>query len=523
MDFTVEKLEKSQIKFNFVADRATFDDAVNTVYARSKHKYSVPGFRKGHVPKKVIEGMYGASIFYEDALNDLIDKAVGQLHDSGEYSIVEVSGVDNIDLTDEGGLKFSLTVLVKPEVKLGEYKNLSVEKRVASVTDEQVDDYIRKEQSKQARLVDIDAGAVDGNTVVFDFQGTVDGVPFEGGTATNHTLELGSHEFIPGFEEQLLGVKAGESRDINVTFPDDYSEKTLAGKPAVFHCTVHSVQTIELPEINDEFATTVSDFDTLDEYKADVKANLLKQDDQAAEREYENSLIEKIVQNAEVEVPDAMIKIEVDDMIHEFEHNLAHQGVTLDNYLKYINKTREDIEADFSETAKKNVPTRLVLEAILKAEDIKLENSEIDAKLEQFAHENGEDVEKLKQNMQPQFMEYIINSALSEKLVDTIKGFNQPHAATEKNDVDDAAQVKPAKKPRAKKPAAAKEAEETEVKAEAVEEAKPVKKSREKKAPAAEASTDAEVNSEVKAESSDAAPAKKKSTKKAKATESDAE
>ncbi len=434
MDFTVEKLEKSQIKFNFVADSAAFEKAVATVYAKTKHKYKVPGFRPGHAPRRVIEGMYGAGVFFSDAVNELIDDAIEQLRHNEEYSIVEFSGVDNVDIPDEGGVKFTLTAVVKPEVKLGAYKGLSVAKKAAKVTQKQIDDYIETARKKQARLVDIDGEAAMGNTVVMDFVGKVDGEAFEGGTAADHELVLGSHSFIPGFEEQLVGVKAGDKKDVNVTFPADYPAEELAGKEAVFDCTIKAVRIEELPEVNDEFATTVSEFDTLAEYKADVKAKLAKEEEDKAERAYEDDLIHAIVDNAEVEVPEAMNKNEVEDMLAEFEHRLYHDGLSLDDYCKYVGVTVDKIREDFAKTAAINVRTRLVLEEIVKAENITLEQDEIEAKIAEFAQQDGVSADEVKQN--PEYIEYIINSALSHKLIDVIKSFNKPAAKKAKKETE---------------------------------------------------------------------------------------
>lgn len=425
MNYTVEKLEKSQVKFNYTANAAEFAKAVDVAYGKTKHKYNVPGFRKGKAPKKVIEGIYGAGIFFSDAVNQLIDDSLLELESNKEYEFVAVDSVADVDMTEDGGVKYAIVMVVKPEVKLGQYKGLGVKKAEAKVTAKQVDEYIANEQSKQARLVDVEAAAESGNTVLLDYVGTVDGVKFDGGSAEGYELELGSGTFIPGFEDQLIGVKAGEEKEVKVTFPTEYPAENLAGKEAVFACTVKAVRVKELPALDDEFVKEVSEFDTLAEYKADVKAKLLEQETHKAEHEYEDAIVEKIVEGSEVEIPDTMITQEAEDMVRDMEYRVAYQGLQFDTYLKYIGMTREKLVDEYKEQAKKTVKVRLVMEEIVKVEDINIEDKDIDARIEKMAEERSQTVEEVRKTLGKEQINYIVNSVLSEKLINTLKAANE--------------------------------------------------------------------------------------------------
>ena len=450
MNYTVEKLEKSQVKFNYVVDKDKFNAAIKQAYEKTKHKYAVPGFRKGHAPQRVIEGMYGQGVFFSDAVNELIDSSLEELEKDENYDFVAVDSVCDVDMTEDGGVKFSIVMVVKPEVVLGQYKGLNVAKKAVKVTAKQVDERIAQEQEKQARLIDVDTAAVNGNTVTIDFD-----------------LELGSGTFIPGFEDQLVGVKAGDQKDVKVTFPENYQAENLAGKEAVFACTVKAVKVKELPAIDDEFVKEISEFDTLAEYKADVKAKIAKEEQDKADREFEDAVVEKIVDASTVEIPTAMIDREADDMVHEFEYRLMYQGLKLDDYLKYLNMTRDQLVEQYKDQAEKTVKVRLVMEQLIKAEDLKIEDKEIDAKMEEFAKESNQSVEDFKKNLHKEQVDYIVNSIMNEKLLDFL---------TKENIA--------AKKPAAKKADKA-ESEETPV-----EEKKPAAKKTTKKT--AKATTDAE-------------------------------
>lgn len=455
MDYTVEKLEKSQVKFNYVVDKDAFNTAIKQAYEKTKHKYAVPGFRKGHAPQKVIEGMCGAGVFFSDAVNELIDASLNELETKDEYDFVAVDSVCDVDMTDDGGVKYSIVMVVKPEVTLGQYKGLNVAKKAVKVTAKQVDERIAQEQEKQARLIEVDTAAVNGNTVTMDFVGSVDGVKFDGGSAENYDLELGSNTFIPGFEDQLVGVKAGDVKDVKVTFPENYQAENLAGKEAVFACTIKAVKVKELPAVDDEFVKEISEFDTLADYKADVKAQLTKEAQDKADRDFEDEVVEKIVDSSKVEVPAAMIEREADEMVHEFEYRLMYQGLKLDDYLKYLNMTRDQLVDQYKDQAAKTVKVRLVMEALIKAENLTIEDKEIEEKMAKFAEQSSQTVEEFKKTLHKEQVDYIVNSIMNEKLLDMLTKENLAKKAPAKK-ADAEAEVKDDTKTEEKKPAAKK-------------------------------------------------------------------
>ena len=455
MDYTVEKLEKSQVKFNYVVDKDAFNTAIKQAYEKTKHKYAVPGFRKGHAPQKVIEGMYGAGVFFSDAVNELIDASLNELETKDEYDFVAVDSVCDVDMTDDGGVKYSIVMVVKPEVTLGQYKGLNVAKKAVKVTAKQVDERIAQEQEKQARLIEVDTAAANGNTVTMDFVGSVNGEKFEGGSAENYDLELGSNTFIPGFEEQLVGVKAGEVKDVKVTFPENYQAENLAGKEAVFTCTIKAVKVKELPTVDDEFVKEISEFDTLAEYKADVKAQLTKEAQEKADRDFEDEVVEKIVDSSKVEVPSAMIEREADEMVHEFEYRLMYQGLKLEDYLKYLNMTRDQLVDQYKDQAAKTVKVRLVMEALVKAENLTIEDKDIEEKMAKFAEQSSQTVEEFKKTLHKEQVDYIVNSIMNEKLLDMLTKENLATKTTAKK-ADAEAEVKDDTKAEEKKPAAKK-------------------------------------------------------------------
>jgi len=434
MSYTLEKLEKSQVKFDFAVDQDAFSKAIDKAYEKSKHKFSIAGFRKGHVPKKVIEGYYGKEVFYEDAMDIIIPEEYGAALDKeADVDVVAQPSLADFKVNDDGSVNFTLIVTVKPEVKLGEYKGIEVEKKAAKVTAKEVDEKIAQEQEKQVRLVDVDGAAENGNIVSIDFVGSVNGEKFEGGSAENYELELGSGTFIPGFEDQLVGVKAGDDKDVVVTFPKDYQAENLAGKEAVFACHVHGVKRKELPKLDDEFAKDVSEFDTLAEYKADVKKQLEKDAETRVEREFEDALVEKIVDGATLEVPQDMIDQEAEEMVQEYEYRLMYQGLKFEDYLKYMNNvrgegepevTRETIIDQYKPQAANAVKVRLVMEAIVKAENLTVEDKEIDAKLAEMAEKAGQDLETYKKKVKREQIDYVVNSLLSEKLLARLKELN---------------------------------------------------------------------------------------------------
>ena len=451
MSYTVEKLEKSQVKFSFDIDADTFEKAVAAAYNKTKHKYSVPGFRKGHVPRKVIEGMYGKEVFFEDAMDIVIPEAYSEALDK-EHDIEAVATpeLESFDMKEDGGVTFVLKVTVRPEVKLGKYKGLSVERKVDKVTAKQVDEEVENAREKQARIVDVDRAAKKGDIVNIDFAGSVDGVKFDGGSAEAYDLTLGSGSFIPGFEDQLVGVSKGDKKDVKVTFPEDYHAAELKGKEAVFECTVNAVKEKQLPALDDDFAKEISEFDTLAEYKADVKNKLMKDAETRADRQYDDALVQAVVDSAEVEIPQAMIDNEAEDMAKEFEYRLSYQGIKLSDYLGYINMTRDQLLDEYKEQAAKSVKTRLVMEEIVKAEELKFEDEELNAKLAEMAERAGQDVDTFKKGLGKEHYDYLANQILSDKLMDMLRGANAPAKKAAKK-ADGAAESE--KKPAAKKAA----------------------------------------------------------------------
>ena len=455
MSYTVEKLEKSQVKFSFDIDADTFEKAVAAAYNKTKHKYSVPGFRKGHVPRKVIEGMYGKEVFFEDAMDIVIPEAYSEALDK-EHDIEAVATpeLESFDMKDDGGVTFVLKVTVRPEVKLGKYKGLSVERKVDKVTAKQVDEEVENAREKQARIVDVDRAAKKGDIVNIDFAGSVDGVKFDGGSAEAYDLTLGSGSFIPGFEDQLVGVSKGDKKDVKVTFPEDYHAAELKGKEAVFECTVNTVKEKQLPALDDDFAKEISEFDTLAEYKADVKNKLMKDAETRADRQYDDALVQAVVDRAEVEIPQAMIANEAEDMAKEFQYRLSYQGIKLSDYLGYINMTRDQLLDEYKEQAAKSVKTRLVMEEIVKAEELKFEDEELNAKLAEMAERAGQDVDTFKKGLGKEHYDYLANQILSDKLMDMLRGANAPaKKAAKKADGAAESEKKPAAKKTAKKAA----------------------------------------------------------------------
>lgn len=391
------KVDTNRVELEVEVDAATFETAVSKVYKKNINKMAVPGFRKGKAPRHLVEKMYGEGVFYEDAMNDCYPKALNDAVTESGYEYIE----DKIDLNvlncGKEGFTFKATVTVKPEVEIGEYKGLKAEKKVEAVTDEDVADELSKLQDRNSRLVTAEGRAAQNDdTVVFDFDGYVDDKPFEGGKAENYSLKLGSGSFIPGFEEQMVGKSADEEFEVNVTFPEDYQAAELAGKPAVFKCKLHEIKVRELPELNDDFAKDVSEFDTLDALKADLKEKLEHQREHAAEDKFESELLEQLVAGLKAEIPEAMFESRVNSDVQEFEYRLKGQGLDLDTYLKYTGMDMDGFRKGFREQAEKQVKVRLALEKVASLEDIKPSQEELDAEYAKYAEQYKLDVEKVK-------------------------------------------------------------------------------------------------------------------------------
>ena len=400
MSLQVEKLEKNMAKLTIEVSAEEFEKAVQAAYLKQRKNIAVPGFRKGKVPRQMIEKMYGPEIFYDDAANALIPDAYAKAYDECELDIVSQPTIDVVQIEKGKAFIFTAEVATKPEVTLGEYKGLKVDKVSNRVTAKEVDAKLEEEQKKNARTVAVlDRAVQDGDEVVLDFEGFVDGVAFEGGKGENYPLTIGSGSFIPGFEEQLIGAEAEKEVEVNVTFPEEYHSADLAGKAATFKCTVHEIKVKEFPELDDDFAAEVSEFDTLDEYKADIKAKIKEQKIADGNRQKEDQAVEKAVANATMEIPQAMIDTQANQMAQEFAQRLQSQGLSLEQYFQFTGLTAEKMLEDLKPQAVKRIETRLVLEAIVKAENIEITEEKFEAELVKMAESYQMEVDKLKEFM----------------------------------------------------------------------------------------------------------------------------
>lgn len=419
MSTTVEKISSNKVKLSFDIDAAQFDAAMDKAYIKVRGQVTIPGFRKGRAPRKMIENMYGGEgVFYDEAFELIFDEVYGPAIDENKIEVVDRPQVDIQQIGTGKNLQFTCEVFVKPDVTLGEYKGVEVKREHTLVTEDEVNAEIEKERNKQAAEVSVDNRAVaEGDTVNLDYSGSVDGVKFAGGTAEAQTLKIGSHTFIPGFEEQMVGMNIGEEKDLEVTFPEEYHAKELAGKKAVFHVKVNGITETQLPALDDDFAKDISEFDTLDEYKADVRAKL---EAQAAERDnnaFTNAVIEKVMENATVEIPEAMVERQIDSMVRNFEARLAQQGLKLADFIKYTGQDEKSFRNQYREQAEKSVRANLVLEAVENAENFEATEEEIDAEIVKFAGQIGQDVENLKKNLTEGDREYFKADVIRDKAV----------------------------------------------------------------------------------------------------------
>ncbi len=418
MSTTVEKISSNKVKLSFDIDAAKFDAAMDKAYIKVRGQVNIPGFRKGKAPRKLIENMYGEGVFYDEAFELVFDEVYGPAIDENKVDVVDRPEIEIQQIGAGKNLQFTCEVFVKPDVTLGEYKGVEVKKEKTEVTDEQVDAKVEEERSKQATEVAVEGRAVaEGDTVNLDYAGSVDGVAFAGGTAQGQTLKIGSHSFIPGFEEQMVGMNIGEEKDLDVTFPEQYHAEELAGKKAVFHVKVNGITETQLPALDDDFAKDISEFDTLEEYKADIRAKL---EAQAAERDqnaFTNAVIEKVIANATVEIPEAMIERQIDSMMRDFEYRLASQGLKLADFMKYTGQDEKAFRANYRDQAEKSVRAHLVLEAVEKAEAIDATEEQIDAQIAQFAPQTGKSVEELKETLTEADREYFKADAIRDNAI----------------------------------------------------------------------------------------------------------
>lgn len=400
MSLQVEKLEKNMAKLTIEVSAEDLDKAMEKAYQKAKGKISIPGFRKGKAPRKMIEQMYGKGIFLEDAANALIPEHYSKALEECELEIVSQPSIDVTQAEPGKAFIFTAEVAVKPEVTLGEYKGVEVPKSDVAVTDEEVAAELKNEQEKNSRTITIDdRAAQNGDTVTIDFEGFVDGVAFEGGKGTDYPLTLGSNTFIPGFEEQLEGAETGAHVEVNVTFPEEYQAKELAGKAAVFQCDVKEIEAKELPELDDDFAKDVSEFDTLDEYKESVKKNLEEKKAEAAVRAKEDAAVDKVIENAQMEIPDAMIDTQASQMLDDFARRMQSQGLSMEQYFQFTGQTAEKMMEEMKPQALKRIQTRLVLEKVAEVENIEPSEDELNEEFNKMAEMYKMEADKLKELM----------------------------------------------------------------------------------------------------------------------------
>ena len=400
MSVQVEKLEKNMAKLTIEASAEDFEKAVNAAYNKNKNRINVPGFRKGKAPRIMIEKMYGAGIFFEDAANALIQTEYPKAAEECGLEIVSQPEIDVVQIEKGKSFIFTAEVAVKPEVTLGEDKGVEVEVSGTEVTEEEVAAELKKEQESNSRTLDVDDRAVEnGDMITLDFEGFVDGTAFEGGKGTDYPLTIGSNSFIPGFEEQLVGAVIGEEKDVNVTFPEKYHAADLAGKPAVFKCTVKAIKVKELPELDDEFAKDVSEFDTLAEYKEDIAKKLKERKEDVAKREKEDKVVDKIIENAEMDIPEPMVQSQISQLMNDFIRRMQAQGLSIDQYYQFTGLDQAKIQEQMRPQALKRIQSRLVLEKVAEVENIEISDEKVDEEIAKMAEMYKMEADKLKEVM----------------------------------------------------------------------------------------------------------------------------
>ena len=419
MNCKLEKTENAnEVKFEITVEAAKFEDAMKKVYFKSAKYFNIPGFRKGKAPMQIVEKYYGPEIFYEDAFNEVAQEALEEAVEENKLDVVSRPEVDVKQMEKGKDLIFTVVMQTKPEAEVSKYKGIEIKKVEYNVTDEDVEHELHHMQEHNSRLISVDDRAVEsGDTTTIDFEGSVDGVPFEGGKAENYDLEIGSNTFILGFEDQIIGMKIDEEKDVKVKFPEEYFSKELAGKDAVFKVKLHEIKKKELPELDDEFAKDVSEFDTLDELKADIKAKQEKQNEEKAKYETQDAVIKALCEKTKVEIPSGMVEMEVENMLKDFEQRLAYQGLNLEQYFKMMGKTEEEVKKEYEPQAIEGIKSRLALEAVIKAEKIEATDKEVEDKMKEMAKNYGKenDEEFLKNE---NVKNYIKQGLESEKAID---------------------------------------------------------------------------------------------------------
>ncbi len=420
MSIKVEKTEnKNEVKLEFTIEAEKFEQGMKTVYQKNARYFNIPGFRKGKAPYNIVEKHYGPEIFYEDAFNEVVPEVYEEAIKANNLEVVSSPKIDITQMEKGKELVFTAVVQIKPEVKLGKYKGIEIPKIEYNVSDEDIEKEIEAIADKNSRLVTVEDREVeDKDVAVIDFEGFVDGVAFEGGKAENHELEIGSHSFIDGFEDQVIGMKVGEEKEINVKFPEKYFSEDLAGKDAMFKVKLHEIKKKELPKIDDEFAKDVSEYDTLEELKASIRKRDEEENEHRAKHEKEDAAIKAVCDNAEVDIPSGMIETELSRIMQDMDMNLSYQGLNLAKYLQMIGKTEEDFKKDYEEQAKESVKSRLVLEAVSKDAKIEVTDADIAEKLEELAKSYGKSKEELEKN--EELKKYVKENLSYEKTIDYI-------------------------------------------------------------------------------------------------------
>ena len=483
MSHTYEKLSGNKAKLTFTVPAEQFDEAMQETFLKLRKRINVPGFRKGKAPRRMIETLYGESIFYDDAFEIIFPDVYRAAVEEYDLKPVDQPQIDLDEIGAGKDLKFHLEVFVRPDVTLGDYKGLAVETEIQKLTDEMVDARIEEDRKKASRTIDVDDRPVEeGDTVNLDYAGSVDGVAFAGGTAQGQTLTIGSHQFIPGFEEQMVGMQIGEEKDLNVRFPDEYHAEELKGKDAVFHVKVNGIQKTEVPDLDDDFAADISEFDTFKAYKENIVKELTDRINKNNDVAAENALVEKAAENAQIDIPEAMIDDQADYMVREMAMRMSYQGLRMEDYLKYTGQTMDGVKQMYKPEAEKRVRIELVIEAIRKAEKIEPTEADIEKAIAEQAEQMGQEVETFKKNLTEEQKGYLKDNAAIRLVLDLLKKdakitekkseaeedkkpAKKPAAkkAAKKADADEvAAEEKPAKKPAARKPAAQKTAKKTE-------------------------------------------------------------
>ena len=417
MNCKVEKTKNAnEVKLEITIEAEKFENAIKKVYFQNAKYFNIPGFRKGKAPQAIVEKYYGKEIFYEDAFNDIASEEYEKAVEENKLEVVSRPKIDIVTMEKGQDVVFTAVVSTKPEVELGKYKGIEIEKIEYNVEDSDVESNLKQMQEKNARVTSVETPVENGNIAVIDFEGFVDGKAFEGGKGENYSLEIGSGSFIPGFEDQVIGMKIDDEKDVNVKFPEDYFSKDLAGKDATFKVKVHEIKKKELPELDDEFAKDVSEFDTLKELKNSIKQRLINENAQKAKYEKEDAVMKVVTSEMKADIPEGMVEVEIDNMVKDMEQRMSYQGLKLEQYLKMLNKTEADFRKEFEPQAIEAIKSRLALEAIIKNEKIEASEREVKDKLEEMAKNYGKTAEELEKN--DNIKEYIKQGIENEKAIE---------------------------------------------------------------------------------------------------------